>query len=171
MNKIGLGFPQIAREVTRAGQIVLAFIILLQTSAAFAQPKVEVSWIYYHVRGDTAPEIRADLRRRGPKGHWAYTTWHVRWNGACEVSLNIAYDMPKLADRTALAPDLLANWDDMIVLLKRHEETHGGHGIAAAKELVANDCRNANGIVTKWANEDKAYDKRTAHGRKEGIKF
>lgn len=79
--------------------------------------------------------------------------------------------MPKLAKRNTIAPDLLAKWDQMIVLLKRHEENHGAHGIAAAKELVAKGCNGGNAIVDKWVKEDKAYDRRTAHGRKEGIKF
>ena len=56
----------------------------------------------------------------------------------------------------------------MIAALTRHEQQHGRHGILAAREIEADNCRNAQAKIKKYNAADIAYDKNTNHGIKQG---
>lgn len=151
--------------------IVALLVLAASTISAFANPSVKTNWGTYSVTGTTVDTILRQMKQKGPNGFWAYTQWRVRWSSTCQVSLEIQYTMPRHTRRGAMPVNIRTEWDQMIAALKSHEEQHGAHGVSAAKELVRQGCRNGNAIVQKWAEQDRIYDRRTGHGRTEGVTF
>lgn len=151
--------------------IVTLLILAVSTISAFANPTVQTNWSTYSVSGTSVDTILSQMRQKGPNGFWAYTRWYVRWSGSCQVSLEINYTIPKHTRLEALPPNIRSAWTQMFSALKTHEEQHGAHGLNAARELVQKRCRNGNAIVEKWAEQDRVYDRRTGHGRSEGVVF
>ena len=66
-------------------------------------------------------------------------------------------------------PALRKRWNAMLAALKRHEENHGKNGILAAQEIEKTKCANGDAVIKKWNKADTAYDKRTKHGKTEGV--
>lgn len=135
------------------------------------KPNVIESRQYYTVMGSTVPEITRSMKKNGPNGYWGYTHWYVKWDGACRITVTIKYTMPKLANRSKVSENILKRWDTMIAKLKAHEKNHGQHGINAAKEIKAGQCKSSYFILWKWNIQDTIYDLTTNHGEKEGVIF
>ncbi len=152
--------------------ILLGVLSLLPAGKSFADPSITVKTKYYEIRGLTARQLKAQMRRRGPKGFWAYTRWYVRWTGNCRVSAEINYTFPRWTNRKQATGWLRQRWDRMTRNLWRHEKGHGRHGINAAHEIHKSRCRgDPMKIIRKWAKQDRIYDRRTGHGRTEGVVF
>jgi predicted secreted Zn-dependent protease len=151
------------------GGIQSGLVIVWCTAAGAGNPEFITSWKYYNVTGTTAKELKKDMKQNGPNGYWAYARWYINWSGNCQVDVTINYTMPRWQNRTNTPKKLQDSWDKMIANLKAHEEVHGSHGIKAANAIVASKCQSAHDIITKWANEDKNFDARTGHGRKQGV--
>ncbi len=149
--------------------IALALIVSLSGSQANAAVFKRVVKNYYDVKGNTGYALKQQMKRNGPKGYWAYTTWRVKWTSNCIVNLKITYTYPRLANRETAPKQVVKNWDNMMKYLIAHEEGHGNHGIQAAKQISENKCRNGSKITKRWPTEDKLFDKRTNHGANEGI--
>jgi predicted secreted Zn-dependent protease len=79
---------------------------------------------------------------------------------------------------------LKTRWQQFADALKRHEDDHKDHGLAAGKEIEAallaakpeSNCEDlaaaansvAEAIVTKYQKVDQDYDRKTDHGRSQG---
>ena len=150
-------------------QICLAIALCLP-SAAFGFD-VEETWNTYEVDETTREGILQQMQDDGPNGYWAYTEWYVRWTAECEVSVEIVYTMPEHSDPDAMDGDLSDNWDAMLEALQEHEEQHGQHGMNAAAEVEAADCRNGVQIIDEWGQEDVNFDEESDHGALEGVEF
>ncbi len=148
---------------------VLIAGILFFAGAADAKPRVTSNTVYYNVSGTSAADIRQELREKGPNGYWAYTNWYVRWTGKCQVSVEIDITLPRLINRGQLPDSFLAEWDEMIVALTAHENRHAEHGLNAAEEIEAANCRRAHDIIDKWAEQDRVLDRETQNGYLEGV--
>lgn len=136
---------------------------------ALNEPTVKVKETYYKVFGRTGRDLKTEMRRKGPKGFWAYTRWHVRWSSDCRIVLEINYTFPELADRAKVPLTLRLEWDKMMERLVAHERGHGEHGRTAVQEMARAHCENAKAIIDKWAAEDKKYDNDTHHGASQGV--
>jgi predicted secreted Zn-dependent protease/pimeloyl-ACP methyl ester carboxylesterase len=154
----------------------IAVVALLGCSifnAAMAKPRVSVKTKYFSVTGTTANELRAQMVSKGPNpGEFssAYTKWYVRWTGSCRTSVTITYTYPKWENRTQASVSLQKIWDRYVANLRTHEKGHGQHGINAAAEIERSRCKgNPKAIINKWAQEDRAYDIQTAHGKTQGV--
>lgn len=135
-----------------------------------AEPRVAVKTGYYDIQGKTAAQLKNLMKRRGPKGFWAYTTWNVRWSGSCAISLEISYTYPRWTDRSSAPAGLQARWNRMITNLTQHEEGHGQIGLDAAREIEQSGCKgNPMDIIEKWVRHEKRYDKKTRHGLTQGV--
>ncbi len=145
--------------------------LFLAPHVAFSKPKVSEGWKYFKVSGTTIPEITQSMNKKGPYGYWAFTDWYVKWDESCRLSVTIKYTMPKLAKRNKGPANVLKKWDAMVTKLKAHERNHGKNGISAAKEIEAAKCNGGNAILKKWNKQDRLYDKKTNHGKKEGVVF
>lgn len=146
------------------------FIVFATISyAQAANPSVKTKFTYYNIEGHTAKELKRQMRKKGPKGFWAYTNWYVNWSSNCKVRVSIKITLPKWVNRSDASPGLKKSWDSMISSLKKHELNHGEHGINASKELVVRKCKNGKKTIQKWSNQDKIYDRKTKHGKKEGV--
>lgn len=148
---------------------IFAAIFTLFVPFASAGPIPEVRVVTYGVDALTLTNLKKQMKDRGPNGFWAYTRWYVKWTRTCEVSLTIDYTYPQHIRSEALHPAVRKAWFDMMAALKAHEEQHGAHGIAAARDIVQADCKKARRIIQKWAAEDRRYDRRTRHGKTEGV--
>ena len=148
---------------------VSGFLSMLFAGPVIAKPKVSVFTRYYDVEGQTTEDLRADMERNGPQGFWAHTSWHVRWNRHCELTVRIVYTMPRIVNRDDVPEEVLEKWDEMYQKLATHEGNHANHGVNAAIEIQAAGCENADDIIRKWSDQDGIYDKATDHGRLEGL--
>lgn len=141
----------------------------LGASPVTAKPTVSVIEKTYNVDAMTTKELRQQMKERGPKGFWAYTEWYVAWTGDCKLSAKIIYTMPKHTKESKMDPDTRKRWKAMVAALRAHEEKHGAHGIQAAQEIEKTNCANGNAVIAKWNKQDVALDKRTGHGKTEGV--
>jgi len=148
---------------------LIAVVGLSFGQTAWSKPKVTETITYYEISGDTAAELRAQMKTKGPNGYWGYSRWYVRWSGSCKLSVTVDITMPKLKNPENVPAGLVQKFDKMYAALLTHEKNHGQHGISAAEEIEANRCKNGNAIIDKWAAEDVTYDKRTNHGETEGV--
>ena len=158
--------------MTRLLTSVLTVFALLpaMASTAAAKPKIVVKTKYYTITGSTSRELKNQMKRKGPRGYWAYTGWYVTWTGGCRTTVKVSYEYPKWENRNQAPAALRAKWDSMIKALKNHEEQHGQHGINAAKEIEKTNCAgNPKSITSKWANQDKIFDAQTNHGKNQGV--
>ena len=57
----------------------------------------------------------------------------------------------------------------MFANLKKHEEGHGKYAVDAAKEIVKKKCKGAKRTISQMHRQNRAYDRRTDHGRKQGV--
>jgi predicted secreted Zn-dependent protease len=155
-------------------------------------PNVAVA--YYDIDATEPEAIRAQIAERGPrfKGEQfaALTTWHYRWRwdaapgGGCgtanaKVTLETKVLLPRLVHLDSVDPQVAQAWRSYFDALARHEAGHvrlaadGRTLVADAVRLSA--CREANSagesavdVVGKGQAE---YDRRTLHGRREGVVF
>jgi predicted secreted Zn-dependent protease len=152
-----------------AASLLVASVIAIAPLSAVAQPTVSATTGYYEIQGRSAAQLKKQMARRGPKGFWAYTTWHVRWTGDCRVSLEVSYTFPRWTNRDGASASLRQRWDRMITNLMLHERGHEQNGRNAAREIDGSRCAgDPMAIIRKWANQDKVYDKQTKHGVTQG---
>ncbi len=126
---------------------------------------------YYNIQGTTAGQLKAQMKRKGPQGHWAYSKWWVSWSSGCRVTVKLTYTFPKWTNSHKAPKSLRKSWKRMIKRLWIHERGHGQHGINAGRKIKKSGCRNPKKIIDKWAAQDKIYDRRTGHGRTQGVHF
>jgi predicted secreted Zn-dependent protease len=124
---------------------------------------------YYDISSLKLHNIRRELARKGPRGYWAYAQWWVSWTAQCEVTLTLTIDMPRHTRLDDMSPDLRREWQRMADALLDHERMHLDHGRQAAAEIAADKCRTPYAIIDRWAAEDVAVDRRTNHGRTDGV--
>ncbi|MCY4333520.1 MAG: DUF922 domain-containing protein [Litoreibacter sp.] len=148
---------------------MLALGLGFATHPVLAAPEVIIKNRTYKVDAVTAKSLVAQLKRRGPDGFWAYTRWRINWTRDCEVRVRVTYTMPVHSDPKAMPATLRKDWERMITALRLHEEQHGAHGIAAAREIKQAGCKNTRPIVRKYNRADKEFDRRTKHGAKTGV--
>ncbi len=152
--------------------VFLAFAFTTGLSnARNAEPFVSVERSYYDIAGKTGRALKHQMREKSPKGYWAYTRWNVHWTSDCDVAVTVRYTFPRIKDRAQVPLIIRKRFDRMLEKLVAHEEGHAEHGFAAAREIIAAECKGAKKITSKWAQEDKAYDKATDHGRKQGVQL
>ena len=131
--------------------------------------------------------------------HDARTDWQVSWNyywnetprecklTSINTSLEVSYTLPRLTTHAKLEEPLKSRWNNYYDALLKHEEGHQNFGIKSVREIEATlhalgprkDCdtlqKDANSaghrILKKYAKLEKAYDKETNHGIKNGAVF
>ena len=153
---------------------------------------------YYEVSGRTAEEIRAAIDRhpRRPRdpndgrpvdaaARWDFRwTWPENARGECDLSrVSISFSarvlMPRLADETAVPDPLLRRWRIFVARLAAHEDGHVFSAWRAMPELLAtlraSRCADANAdaerVLERIRQRDIDYDRRTDHGRRQGVRF
>lgn len=150
---------------------------------------------YYVVSGRSVAEIRAALNRVRPQDPNdglavdAVNRWYISWRwptigGRCdlartELRFTATLKMPRLVNRAATPPDVLARWDAYMVALERHEAGHLRHAYdnmgSVLRAIQASTCAGANeagrAAVRVLANWDITYDRDTRHGFSQGAHF
>ena len=140
-----------AAVVARVNRVALptALLLLLSTIAA-AKDSFRIE--YFKVRGATAAELRADLRRVGPVGETgviggALTKYRIVWqismtfeNSSCRaedvnVDLDVTMLLPRWEPPAGVAPEVVQVWDRISALLREHEDGHHRLAIEAAREV------------------------------------
>ena len=140
-------------------------------SVVEAKPSVKTKTVYYDVYASTSRQLKSQMRLHGPKGFWGLTSWYIRWTADCKVSLRVTYTMPKWVNKELAPKGLQRHWDAMMERLWLHERGHGRYANLAAREIVKVGCRDARRILRKLRRQNKAYDRRTKHGRTQGVRL
>jgi len=166
-----------------------------------AEPLVRMYTSYYYVDGPSATVLAAQIDQNGPPGadgerHAGKTKWDVQWKLRHEqhgvtcgmkevaVAVGIAQTLPKWRGEAEGAAALKTRWQQFADALKRHEDGHKDHGLAAGKEIEvalldakpASNCEDlavsansaAKAIVKKYQKLNEDYDRKTDHGRSQG---
>lgn len=170
--------------------------LFLCSTIAFAELNTVVEHQTYEISGDTAKELKQEMRQKGPRGYFAYTSWDIRFhykyqrqNSYCALSkirvdLKIVYTLPEFDDYDDADNELKQNWANYMSNLQIHEDGHAQNGLGAAREIDAmlshlpamNNCEELNQAANQKANEiirkynilDTQYDAETKHGLKQG---
>lgn len=134
-----------------AGWLCLgALLLALFPALAAAGDSFRVE--YFTIRGATAGDLRADLKRLGPVGETgvrgdAYTEYRIAWkfsmnfnDGSCRardaaVDLDVKMLLPRWEPPPEVTPELVQTWDRFSAVLREHEDGHHRIAVAAAKEV------------------------------------
>ena len=174
---------------------------LIAASPVSAEPLVRMHTSYYYVNGPSASVLAAQIDQNGPTGadgkrYAGKTKWDVQWKFKHEqhgancimkevaVAIGIAQTLPKWRNEAKGAAALKTRWQQFMDALRRHEDGHKDHGLAAGKEIEAellaaksaSNCEAlaaaansaAEAIVTRYQKLDQDYDRKTDHGRSQG---
>jgi len=159
--------PSVLTVMTAA--VLWAAVVVSASAETGKKPKITEEITYYDVSALTSDGLRREMRRKGPRGYWAYAQWWVSWTDMCDITVTQTIEMPRHTRLDDLPPELRVRWDSMVRALLRHERLHTRHGELAAGEIAMAKCQGAYQIIDRWANQDKVLDRRTDHGRKEGV--
>ena len=154
--------------------------------------------IYPESKQDFQTELfnRSSINKEG-RTFFGHTNWRVEWrfrwtrkNGKCRInqvttSLDVTYTMPQIPEQHEVDTGLRASFESYYQLLLAHEQEHMKSGLYAAREIEdtllnlgsfdhcdrLNDEANASGhrLIKKYNRRDIEYDRRTNHGRTEGV--
>lgn len=160
--------------------------------------------VYYDVAGNSASKLRSAMDRDGPldptgKRFDGRTTWQLTWNfrygpngDQCKIkrmstSLDATIVLPRWVHDGRVSASLARKWDSYLAALRRHEDGHYAHGLAAQKEIealgqsfhVAGACSaiakafndEASSIIARYQGLDAKYDLDTDHGKSQGATF
>ena len=141
-------------QILRTARWLSAILIGLSCGSAgfaHARPSISVKHSFYPVSGNTAGDLKEQMKRNGPGASkvWgdARTKWQVNWSygllpvpGGCRVhkvatSVHVTFTMPRWTTPAAGSPELREQWDKFMKALQRHEDGHKEHGIHAAQEI------------------------------------
>jgi len=117
---------------------------------------------------------------------------NLRVGTGCQVksvqtTVSIQYTYPRWVNPANPYTNMGRKWDRMYRALVAHEQTHGSHGISAARQiesellqLSSNDhCGNfmrevntrAQQIIRRYQDADVQFDRRSNHGFNDGIRL
>lgn len=155
---------------TTATKAILCALGLV-AAPAFADPMVRIETETYEVSATTLDGLKAQMREHGPDGFWAQTRWHIKWSNDCAVNLDITFTLPKHSNPDAMPADTRRIWGAMRSALNAHEKQHAAHGMRAAEEISEARCSQAKAIIRKYNRADLRLDRRTEHGRTQGVRL
>ena len=79
--------------------------------------------------------------------------------------------MPKLKNPSKTPKKVRKEFDEMYAALLRHERNHGKNGIRAARDIEKAKCKGGDAIIARYLQADKDYDRKTKHGKTEGVRL
>lgn len=146
------------------------------------------SVVYYNVTGNTVEEIRADMRRLGPKvgggTFFAEARSPMRWNWRLDrtgssycsirdvtVTINAEITLPRWTPPDGADPDLIDEWNRFLAALETHEAGHKDISANAGRSIIArlrgysDLCSNINARATEFARTivDRAVTEQTQY--------
>ena len=181
--------------------VACATVWSLAAPPVSSEPLVRNHTSYYYVDGPSATVLAAQIDHNGPTGadgkrYAGKTKWDVQWKFKHEqhgvtckmkevaVAVGVAQTLPRWRNEKNGVPALRTRWQQFAGALKRHEDGHKDHGLAAGREIEATllaakpagNCEDlasaanaaADAIVKKYQKLDQDYDRKTGHGRSEG---
>lgn len=149
---------------------------------------------YYDIDAVEPEAIRAQLAERhlhADDGDYeAYTQWYYQWhwdaapNGGCgtsnaEVTLKTKVILPRLTHLDSVRPAVASAWRSYVDALAKHEAGHvrlAEDGRATVGDAVrTSSCADANTAgqhaLDRLRQDQADYDRRTDHGRNQGVTF
>lgn len=129
-------------------------LIYCLSSTISAQPVVNEHESDYQISGNTADQLRAEMKALGPmtssgrfdaKTDW-FIHWHYNWHydnpsqnpcyvTSVSVSADITHFMPQWINKSAGTPELQDKWNTFITNLTTHEHGHDINGRQAANDI------------------------------------
>ncbi len=162
----------------------------------FVDPNVRITWI--DVKTSTLEEADQELKIRGPKDLWGFpryavTSWRVRWSWPIDMGracydrttaeAQIEMQLPRWVPTIPPSPQDQHRWVNAYRALLIHEYDHAAQARLTAKlieraikraakhrTLTAKDAHIiARRLISQNNEWDASYDKRTQHGRDQGV--
>ncbi len=151
------------KAALHSGQMLRTTLILLLALSCPAYAADKALTIYYPVKGTTAKEINADIKKNGPRlargVPYAFTIIAtktskpvIKANGKCHyksyrIAAIFSYVLPKLSSAKGMSKTTLANWNALTKSLASHEKLHRTNWRGCfdkfegkATEVTAKDC-------------------------------
>jgi predicted secreted Zn-dependent protease len=155
-------------------------------------PDVRRQDAFYEVGGHTFKDIRREIYYRSPMRTGrnvaiAWCSWRVTWvihtresEGFCEIAsvdtrVPVSITMPRWINYASAGDGMKGAWEQYSAGILAHEETHAGHGIAAARDIQRrlpdlrrrSSCRSmqedgellAQRIVEEYRGRDVEFDR------------
>jgi predicted secreted Zn-dependent protease len=128
----------------------IAGVLMALCSAALADPQFRTKYVYYTIKGKSAPELYNAMIAKGPhvNGARAYASTSATSSQEgkllpgkqCRVidyqfTIDFVIRLPRLADEKKLKGETKKRWEAFYNFLRRHEETHRAIWLDCAKEL------------------------------------
>jgi predicted secreted Zn-dependent protease len=159
-------------------RIRFVFLVLIYSSSAIANLKINTTFEYYDISPQTKFDIKPEINRLTPitnggtKFHGS-TTWQVEWslswkksNEICYIDnsttkLHVLFKMPRISPDFQVTDTVKDTFDKYSKALLNHENGHMDNGIDASREinvLLANfssfsDCKALNEAVENSISE------------------
>lgn len=182
---IGIGRAAIATLA------IAALVIFISRDGSFPRG-TEVS--SYSVSGETFAEVLSRLKEEGPKdqygiARYAVTKWSLRWGvnreeNKPEVSKSIKVVLPDWRDKATASKEMQKEWNRFYQAIVSHEQQHAHRASQTARTIESEIQRlldskpkvsleEINRVANKFIREnqewDLEFDKKTRHGREEGV--
>lgn len=156
--------------------------------------------IYPMTKVDIKREMfkRTSIRDKG-KRFRGETKWYVKWyfkwkkkNGYCQIynvitDLTVKYTMPRIPINFPVDSNIRNSFNKYYAVLLKHEQGHKNSGLFAARDIekellsigIYPDCKKlekvankmGKNIIEKYNKRDIEYDRKTRHGRLEGVRI
>lgn len=184
--------------------IAILLAACLGVGPANAEPEILRNETHYDITGKTIGDLKRALTANGPRDQndgsrvWALTSWYVQWRYDYEplsttgcalagvtTTVTLDFTFPRWANKDDGTQRARKAWRQMTTALRKHEETHGQHGVEAAREIeralsamkprtscaTMGEAANQRGtqIIEQFVARDIKYDKDTNHGLREGV--
>jgi predicted secreted Zn-dependent protease len=177
---------------------IICFFVL--TGTAFAEVNENLEYKYYDVKAEVGDPLRPHILsatplRKGEKKVTGNIRWNIKWHpqvesdstGACHISsvsttFNAVITLPKLIGGDDLQK---TNFDRYLIVLRKHELTHYGMYLEAAREIDSTlkelppiyDCKELKALADKIGyctldyvkEKNRQYDAEASNGNPEGI--
>lgn len=130
---------------------------------------------FYDVEGDSLSQLKYILDSIGPKGYWAQTEstiyMDVDESNQCKLLVESNFTMPFLVAPERLSDGVMRQWTRMYKALETHELRHEQIAVEVANEIIEDNCNSAEEKIKNLEKLNKEYDRKTAHGFSEGVRF
>lgn len=165
-------------------------------SYPFSDPAVVLE--FYDIKGSNLAELQRAIAEKGPIDQEgirrdAHVSWRIDWSwpevsppdySELKVRYTIRVRLPRWVDSSGADAELLAKWKRYFDKMVRHEEQHIRHVLDnvadIAKEIKAAAAKDpafpatsanriAHDVLRRIRRLDQEYDRRTVHGKLEGV--
>jgi predicted secreted Zn-dependent protease len=173
MNEGGIG-----EMVIRILSFIVFFFGLSLHSNEIKNCKTKFYDVYGTRNSQILKSIKQNSKLMGDDGFFGYAS--LKWKSKCrEISIDCTVTLPRWKDAGESSKKVIENWETFYSALVLHEQGHvdimNEHFDKAKASVADLNCKEALAVFNKAqadsSRENKAYDKKTNHGKTQGAFF